>query len=180
VADSHGPSLAHLRIAVRLGFPDARRKVRYRPAGLSSGRTGFAPAGELTEFHEAIATSFLSGQPFLVALKNASRERTENTEQKLLVPSCAQPAVLDSDLRALDGLEKIESDVSHDGEVIARMRRADTAIVFTTRDIEHPVKSVLDSPVTPCVGQGVLRGQRRTGADVVALFLCGLPIDSAL
>ncbi len=49
------------------GLPDARRKARYRPAGLRSGRTGFAPAGELSEFHEAIATSFLSDQPFLVA-----------------------------------------------------------------------------------------------------------------
>jgi len=38
------------------------RQARYRPAGLSFGRAGFAPAGRQTEFHEFIAfpQSFLT------------------------------------------------------------------------------------------------------------------------
>ena len=55
---THGPSLACLRIAVRRDnlSPGARRKAGYRPAGLSSGRTGFAPAGRHTEFREVVAS----------------------------------------------------------------------------------------------------------------------------
>ena len=33
-----------------------RRKARYRPAGLRVGRVGFAPTGQLTEFHEGIVS----------------------------------------------------------------------------------------------------------------------------
>jgi hypothetical protein len=44
-----------------------RRKARYRPAGLSFGRTGFAPAGQQTEFHELPHHSLLSDQHRLVA-----------------------------------------------------------------------------------------------------------------
>jgi hypothetical protein len=36
--------------------------------------------------------------------------------------------------------------VPHDGEVLARMPRADTAVVFTKRDVEHPVQSVASRP----------------------------------
>ena len=38
-----------------------RRKAGYRPAGLSFGRAGFAPAGRQTEFHEVIASSLPFG-----------------------------------------------------------------------------------------------------------------------
>lgn len=41
-------------------------KAGYRPAGLSFGRAGFAPAGRQTEFHEVIA-SLLPDQHSLVA-----------------------------------------------------------------------------------------------------------------
>src|SRR4051812_2251889 len=42
-------------------------KAGYRPAGLSFGRAGFAPAGQQTEFRELNACSLLSDQHSLVA-----------------------------------------------------------------------------------------------------------------
>ena len=55
-------TLAHLRITgpCRHG----RRKARYRPAGLSFGRAGFAPAGRHTEFRKG-TPSFLPNGPAL-------------------------------------------------------------------------------------------------------------------
>lgn len=48
------------------------RQARYRPAGLSFGRAGFAPAGRQTEFHEFIAYfPILSDQHRLVASEAA-------------------------------------------------------------------------------------------------------------
>ncbi len=44
-----------------------RRKVRYRPAGLSFSRAGCIPAGQQTEFQSVIASLLPSNQDFLVA-----------------------------------------------------------------------------------------------------------------
>ncbi len=63
---SHGPRPrvpTHRRRRCR-----RRRKAHYRPAGLSLGRTGFAPAGRFTEFPKS--PLFLSDQHFLVAPAN--------------------------------------------------------------------------------------------------------------
>ena len=57
-------TLAYLRIAGRPHGP--RRKARYRSAGLSFDRAGFAPAGRQTGFQDS-ACSLPPDQPYLVA-----------------------------------------------------------------------------------------------------------------
>jgi hypothetical protein len=63
--DCRGP---HVRVPTHRQLRCLRcRKARYRPGGLLPGRTGFAPAGRLTEFRGYRISPLLSDQPCLVA-----------------------------------------------------------------------------------------------------------------
>ena len=69
---------AHSLACLRIDDPVTAVAARLATGvgGLAPHRTGFAPAGRQTEFHDVIASSLPSDQPCLVApCNNAPRER---------------------------------------------------------------------------------------------------------
>ena len=68
---------AHSLACLRIDDPVTAAAARLATGvgGLAPHRTGFAPAGRQTEFHDVIASSLPSDQPCLVAPCNNARQR---------------------------------------------------------------------------------------------------------
>ena len=75
------------------------------------------------------------------------RRLEEQFRQVGLVPTGFQAFVLDAELGAVI-FEARESDVTQDGEILACHRIADTALILPKGDIEIPMQTVFDAPVT--------------------------------
>jgi hypothetical protein len=108
--------------------------------------------GEVENVGPFLVMDLLSGRTPGQSHQNASRHDPQNTKQVSVVPACEQALVLDAKLLpvepARNSLEKIDGDVADDSEVFSGVTSADTTVVFSECDVQHPVKFVLDSPVS--------------------------------
>jgi len=81
------------------------------------------------------------------------------------VPAREEALVLHAELLPVEptgnGLEKVDGDVADDSEVLGGVTGANTTVVFAECDVEHPVKLILDSPVSAGRSQRGLCGDTR-------------------
>ena len=76
--------------------------------------------------------------------------------EEVWIPTGAFAAELDSSL-VLCGADEIDCEVSDDGHISSAVASPQTGLILTEGDVEDPVQTVLDGPVT-ANGLGCLRG----------------------
>ena len=93
-----------------------RRKARYRCGWVTLHRTGFAPVGRQTKFHDITASSLPFDQPCLVALctnadrnQSAARSLTEGFDETLTLHRLGLYGVLGRSLKTTNCLESINA-----------------------------------------------------------------------
>lgn len=85
-----------------------------------------------------------------------------------LVPSAHEAFGLETNLGRLLVFEQGQSNPSQGGKVLIRMPLPDTAVILTKRDVQHPVQTVFNPPVTPNGGTKLLGIVTRQATQVIA------------
>ena len=79
------------------------------------------------------------------------------------------------------GLIILHTDISHlaqEGKVLRSVAFMDTAVVLAKGDVQNPMELVLNGPVSPSIGESLLRTGLKAG-DIVGFFKGLLPFQIA-